>query len=202
MADAQTTVGVDGVGEAFRCVGIEPLDAAGAIRTIAVRQVAGEVGRVWADVACTTGIAAGESIVIQLCVEVLAHGWGIVIDVDGQAAIDRIAVGVGHLVVQGEGLVVLIRTGRMPECSVLRDAVGAGGAVEGDGDHGHVGAVLILADAQSTVGVDGVGEARRRAAAQPFDVAWTIGTVAVAEAAAEVSRVWADVASTTGIAAR
>ena len=61
---------------------------------------------------------------------------------------------------------------------------------------------MILADAQSTVGVDGVGEARRRAAAQPFDVAWTIGTVAVAEAAAEVSRVWADVASTTGIAAR
>ena len=57
LADAQTAIVIECVGKAIGCAIVQPNDAARAIGAIAVSQGAGEVGGIWGDITCTTGVA-------------------------------------------------------------------------------------------------------------------------------------------------
>ena len=78
--------------------------------------------------------------------EVLAHGWGVVIDVDSQAAIDRIAVGVGDGVVKCEDNIVFFVRTEVPNGGILSHAVCASLCIERDCYDGNCMISLALFD--------------------------------------------------------
>ncbi|MDT4843095.1 hypothetical protein FQZ97_770150 [compost metagenome] len=118
----------------------------------------------------------------------------VVVNVDGQAANRGVAVGIGHLVADGEAQVVLVFTGRVHDRPVLDHAVGPRRPVQGQGDDGET----ALLD-QQVVAALLIDEARGCAGIQQADGARAIGAEAVAEGPAEVGGVGVDIARTVGV---